>query len=195
VIAVSCAEAQFGWAAGRITLGAVFIIAAVAKLRGLDGFVESFAAGAGLPNGLSRASAYAICIGELALAGALLLSKGAVLVPASAALFLVVATAFLIRLRKRGGGLGCNCFGVGQRPVGWVELVRNALLIALAVALSMVERSCPHMLLSDVGVGDLVVIVACLSVGGAALVTLSRAVDLLTGPGRTGPSGGQAPAV
>ena len=52
--------------------------------------------------------------------------------------FLCVGTAALLMLRRRGYQGGCACFGdhVGDGPVGLLDLVRNAVLIAVSFAVT-----------------------------------------------------------
>jgi hypothetical protein len=65
------------------------------------------------------------------------LAVGLLAVPAGGALaalaLLLIFSAVLVRALRRGGEVRCACFGqVGGPPLSWVELVRNALLAALA---------------------------------------------------------------
>jgi uncharacterized membrane protein YphA (DoxX/SURF4 family) len=110
-------------------LAAVFGWAAVAKLRDRTATARSFAA-----FGLPAPDALAVVVPtlELALAATLLVSPalGATLALAALAGF----TTQLLLARRRGVDAGCGCFG-GARPAAPnVELARNAVLAAAAVA-------------------------------------------------------------
>lgn len=117
--------------AAAIVLAAVFAVAAVAKLRQPVSTARSFAA-LGLP--APAVLAYAVPAVEAGLAVAL------VAVPRAAAwvaiVLLAAFTAVLARSITKGTGAPCACFGSARRasePVSGVELVRNAMLAALAV--------------------------------------------------------------
>jgi uncharacterized membrane protein YphA (DoxX/SURF4 family) len=109
----------------------VFAVAAVAKLRQPASAARSFAA-LGLP--ASGVLAYAVPAAEAGLAVALVAAPRAA---AWAAIALLAAfTAVLARAVIKGTGAPCACFGSARRasePVSGVELVRNAMLAALAV--------------------------------------------------------------
>jgi uncharacterized membrane protein YphA (DoxX/SURF4 family) len=112
-----------------VALAAVFAWAAVAKLRRRPATVRSFAA-SGLP--APDVLAVAVPAGEIVLAAVLVASPAA-----GATLALAVLAGFTTQLllaRRRGVDTGCGCFG-GARPAAPdVELARNAVLAAVAVA-------------------------------------------------------------
>jgi len=117
--------------AAAIVLAAVFAVAALAKLRRPAATASSFAA-LGLP--LPGALAYAVPAVEALLAVALVAAPA----PAAwaAVVLLVAFTAVLARALARGTGVPCACFGSARRatePVSGAELVRNAMLAALAI--------------------------------------------------------------
>lgn len=117
--------------AAAVVLAAVFAMAAVAKLRRPAATSSSFAA-LGLPQ--PGMLAYAVPVVEVVLAVALIDAPA----PAAwAAIVLLAAfTAVLARAIAKGTGAPCACFGSARRatePVSSVELVRNAMLAALAV--------------------------------------------------------------
>ena len=110
-----------------LALAVVLGWAAVAKARRGQATAESFRA-LGVPAPLARV----LPVIELVLA------LGLVVVPApaaaAAALLLVVFTLVLLRAIGEGVTVGCNCFGsTRSEPVSSVEILRNALLLALAV--------------------------------------------------------------
>jgi hypothetical protein len=110
-----------------LALAAVFVRAAVAKLRDRPATAKGFAA-----LGLPAVAATVVPLAELALAVTL------VLVPQWGAVFALAMlagfTAFLVLALRSGVHAGCNCFGSArQRPVSLADVVRNAVLAALAV--------------------------------------------------------------
>lgn len=119
-----------------LVLAAVFVAAAVAKLRDPMGTTRTFRA-LRLPS--PRALARAVPVTELALAVALVVRPW---IGGLAAL--VLLTAFTVLLAgevRRGSGVSCGCFGsAGTAPISFVELVRNGLLGGLAVAAAFAEQ-------------------------------------------------------
>jgi hypothetical protein len=113
-----------------VALAAVFAWAAVAKLRRRPATVSSFAA-FGLPAPASLA--VAVPATELVVAALLVVRPvlGATLALAALAGF----STQLVLARRRGIDAGCGCFG-GVRPAGPnVDLARNAVLAAAALAI------------------------------------------------------------
>ena len=116
-------------AAAAIAIAAVLAVAAVAKWRDRSGTVSSFAQ---LHLPAPRAMAWLVPAAEVAVA-ALVLAVPAVAGWAAVAL-LAAFTAVLGRAVSSGLDVPCACFGAArQEAVSHVELVRNVLLIALAV--------------------------------------------------------------
>ena len=113
--------------AAALVLAAVFVHAAVAKLRDQHGTATAFR-----ELGLPGSAATVVPIVELALAAALIVVPGWAAVVALA--LLAGFTTFLGLSIRAGVQAGCNCFGSARRaPVSWIELARNGLLAALAV--------------------------------------------------------------
>lgn len=122
--------------AARIALGAVFLAAAVGKVRpaAFRAFVASLGPVRGLPRRFARPAA-AVVIGVEALAVAALAAPvtavaGYLLAAAALAVFSAVAMA----AARRGERLRCRCFGADTGPIGRTQLGRNALLAAVALA-------------------------------------------------------------
>jgi hypothetical protein len=110
-----------------LVLAAVFVRAAVAKLADRQATATAFG-----ELGLPAVAATAVPLVELALAGAL------VVVPAWGGVFALALlagfTAFLILAIRSGARTGCNCFGSARRgPVSWNDVLRNCVLVVLAV--------------------------------------------------------------
>jgi uncharacterized membrane protein YphA (DoxX/SURF4 family) len=112
-----------------VALAAVFGWAAVAKLRDREATTRSFAA-FGLP--APGALAVVVPASELALGLTLVASP-----PFGATLALAVLAGFttqLVLARRRGIDAGCGCFGGAKPAAPGVEIARNALLAAAALA-------------------------------------------------------------
>ena len=126
---------EVGYAAALL-LAAVFGWAGLAKLRTRDQTARTFRAfGLAAPDAL----AVGVPVTEVGLA------VGLVVVPGWAALgALAVLAGFstvLVRAMRAGVDVGCGCFGTAKRePVSFVELVRNGLLGAAAVAAAFAPR-------------------------------------------------------
>lgn len=113
-----------------LLLAAVFVLAGAAKLARPAATATSFVA-LGVP--AAPAAARAVPFVELLVAAALLASPrpGAI----GALALLTPFTAVLARAVAAGSQTPCNCFGTARaEPVSWVDVVRNVMLGALAVA-------------------------------------------------------------
>lgn len=122
-------------AAVILVLAVTFAAAAVHKLRDRQPFVATL--DALVPGRAARPLAYAVPVGELLLAGALV----AGVLPRLVALLCIAALAVfslaLLRLRDAGRGravIPCNCFGAAGDGDPATGLVRNGLLMGLAMA-------------------------------------------------------------
>ncbi|MGH1503365.1 MAG: MauE/DoxX family redox-associated membrane protein [Acidimicrobiales bacterium] len=120
-------------------LAAVFVWAAVAKLRDREGTTVDFAA-MGLP--APGLSAVVVPGAELAVAVALVVGAaiGGVPVGAYAAFVLLVGfTVHLASIVQSGRPVACRCFGgASTEPVSSRSLVRNAALLGLAAFVALV---------------------------------------------------------
>jgi hypothetical protein len=117
--------------AARVVLAIAFVFAAVEKLRDVTRvraqMTELLGARAG------SIATIATPIVELALAVALVLARSSAAPGILAALVLLAFTAVLVRAEARH--VPCPCFGGGapERPVGPLSILRNGVLLALAV--------------------------------------------------------------
>lgn len=113
-----------------VVLAAVFVVAAVTKLAAPSAWVAQ-AAGLGVP----RAVALVVPVVEVVL-GAWLLVQWERRTAAVAAAGLIAAFSALIAFRlAKGQRPPCACFGsLSARPLGPGALVRNAVLLAAAIA-------------------------------------------------------------
>lgn len=114
----------------RVTLGAVYLVAGVFKL----------VAGAAWPRqaadlGVPRRVAVAVPYGEIALGAALATQ---LLRPWPAIASIVLLVAFTVVIVRRLGDASrppCACFGTrSSRPLGPLHLIRNAILLMIAIA-------------------------------------------------------------
>jgi hypothetical protein len=110
-------------------LAAVFVWAAVAKLRAPGRTARSFEA---LQLPLARPLALGVPVLELVVAALLVLAPP---VGGAAAVALLAAFTALLALQVRAGStVACGCFGsAGTEPVGAADLVRNAALLLGAI--------------------------------------------------------------
>jgi uncharacterized membrane protein YphA (DoxX/SURF4 family) len=127
----------------RLVLAAVFLVAAVGKVRDQAGTrqsLESF----GVPRALAPAAAAALPVVELGVAVALVPVATAWGAGVAALALLVAFTAALTIGLLRGVEAECHCFGaVSSRPVGPATLARNLVLVALATVLVAAGRDTP----------------------------------------------------
>ena len=112
-----------------VLLAAVFAFAGGAKLADQKATAQGFR-----DLGLRNPDRLAVQIPAIELATAVLL----VAAPAGGAVMaLVLLVAFSIFLARRlasGSEATCKCFGsMRTRPIGWTDLLRNAVLAALAI--------------------------------------------------------------
>lgn len=155
----------------RALLGLTFLASATGKLRDLTAFaaaVEDFDV---IPRQSARAAAFAVVIGELALVVAMGVG-GPLLVPgfAAAAVVLVLFTAVLADALRRRRAVSCNCFGAATTRVSGYDIVRNAGLIAVAVAGALNARAAEQQ-----GISGSEVLVLVLMAAGLALIALNFA--------------------
>jgi hypothetical protein len=121
----------------RLTLGGVWIVAAIAKLamgRGRSTIVEQFTLLRGAP---ARAVGLVLPILELVLGLLVLTGIGLQWAAAVSAVTLAAFSIVLVQALIRGQSIRCNCFGtVSDAELGWGSAVRNAGLLALAIFLA-----------------------------------------------------------
>lgn len=118
----------------RMSLAAMFLVAAVAKLTDREGAREG-TTGFGVPPALATPFMFGLPLLELVVAG-LLIPRNTVLLGAILALALFVAFAGSITVNMvRGRNAECHCFGaLYSERVGWRSLSRN-IALGLAAAL------------------------------------------------------------
>lgn len=123
-------------ALARVLLGFALARAAWHKARDLPAFRRALADYALLPERSVALAAPALCASELALAGGLAWPGGASAASGGAAgLLLLYSGAIAINLARGRAAIDCGCSGpAAARPLGPDLLLRNAALIALALA-------------------------------------------------------------
>jgi hypothetical protein len=122
----------------RCLLGTVFLISCCGKLVGRGAFGAFVASVRGmrvLPPVLARPVALAVVAAEAAvcLLVAVPARSAALAGFAVAAGLLAVFTAGIVLARRRGVRAPCRCFGPSRVPLGSRQVVRNAVLAAVAV--------------------------------------------------------------
>ena len=120
-------------AAASAVLGAVFLISGILKVSAPQQWrVQSAALG------VARPIAAVVPYAELVV-GALLVTQIARRVVALAALALLCGfTALLVLRLVQGRRPPCACFGAWTtKPIGWRNVVRNAVLLALAAVVAL----------------------------------------------------------
>ncbi|BCX03560.1 MAG: hypothetical protein KatS3mg053_1498 [Candidatus Roseilinea sp.] len=122
-------------AALHLSLGCVFILAAVGKLRTwgtLRDAVERLTM-----HRLSGAAAQSAALGlppaEFALGVGLLVGFWPALLPAMAGTLLGIFSVVIAAHLRRGNNLSCNCFGESSAAIGPSALVRNLILLGMAL--------------------------------------------------------------
>ena len=150
--------------AAAVALAAIFAIAAVAKLRNLAATERDFI-GLGLP----RASFFArfVPLAELSIVALLLIvpPAGAIAALISLAFF----TTFLIGRLRAGVHAPCACFGASKaQPISAVDVIRNLLLMALAIVSLATERP------TKISALDALVVIAAIVIAGGALHLAGR---------------------
>lgn len=125
----------------RIAFAVVFSVSGLAKLLDLAGTRQSLRE-FGSPEPLVSAGAVGLPILELLVAAALT-ATGTAQVAAAAALVLLAGFTVAIGYQlARGGAPRCNCFGpMSGDAVGWNSIVRNAVLIAVAVIILLAPHA------------------------------------------------------
>ena len=128
--------------AARILLGAIFLWASVTKVPDMAAFAESVANYRIVPPALVPAVAAAVVGVEIAAGVALVLNvwvRAAALVLSA---LLAVFTVGLASALARGIDLSCGCFG-GNAPATWWTVLRDVVLLGLAVAVAISSPPSP----------------------------------------------------
>jgi hypothetical protein len=167
---------QGAWIA-RLMLSAVLALSASGKLADRAGTRRAVAE-FGIPAGQVTMVAWALPLAEAGLAGALLPHVTAPLAGLAALLLIGVFTIAVARLLRRGQRPACSCLGaVSAEPIGPATIIRNAVLMALAVTVTWSSLRYPRV--PGALPGGLAVGLAVLAVIGAVLCWLAGQVRVL----------------
>ena len=132
---------SFAFAVASWSLGAILAMAALHKLRTMERFPALLQAYRLLPPSWSRVAAYGVAVSELAVALGLFALFEAALV--SVALLLALyAAAMAINLGRGHRAIDCGC-GDEPVPLSWALVLRNGVLVLLALGALALERSEP----------------------------------------------------
>jgi uncharacterized membrane protein YphA (DoxX/SURF4 family) len=127
--------------AGRLLLGAVWLVAGASKITDLDASVRAVRAYRLLPETAAQVVGAGLPVVELLLGVLLVVGAG---VRAGAAVSAALMLAFVVGIASawaRGLRIDCGCFGsggelaAGQDPAYGLELARDAALLLIAVLL------------------------------------------------------------
>ena len=120
----------------RASLALLLFGHAVAKARALRHFAATLADYRLLPPAAARPAALGLCAAESATAAALLVPASAAQAALAAALlFALYAFAIAVNLIRGRRDIDCGCAGpAAQMPLSGALVVRNALLVAAAIA-------------------------------------------------------------
>jgi len=131
----------------RFVVGEVFLLAGLAKIADRNAFEAATARYGLLPTRFVRPVARWMPILEVAAGGALLIGAGVVYASAALAGALVAFTAVVGVSLLRGESFDCGCRAAGApRKIGWGVVIRNLVLIAMAVVAAI---EAPHVLALD----------------------------------------------
>ncbi len=107
----------------RITLGLLFLISAISKLKSFPQYVATVSNFRLLPESFTRLAAVLVLISELLIV--LFLFKWQVVAFYLASILLIIFSAAFASVLFRNIQTTCNCFGTSQHPISQADLVRN----------------------------------------------------------------------
>jgi uncharacterized membrane protein YphA (DoxX/SURF4 family) len=121
----------------RLTLGLIFMISALTKLRDVSAFVQGVLEYGVLPRPLARLYGRLLPFAELGTALLLLSGVGLVVAISLAVLLLASFSIATVAVTVQGRDIDCHCFGSARRHsrVGWHTLGRDVALLLLALRL------------------------------------------------------------
>ena len=148
---------------GAASVSVVFTVAALGKVADRASFVRALRSQGLTVRWARRTAAVVIPTCELACAIALWIPSLRRAAAVVAALMLVAFTLVLVRSIVTGVKADCGCFGSSARDnVSWVSVVRNGVLVALALTAAVPEPDGvgpAAALLAGIGAGVLVLVV------------------------------------
>ena len=123
----------------RFALALLFLLSGLAKLPRREEFVRAVRNYRLVPDRAGRVVAEVLPAVEIASGVLLALGLGIRPVAALLALFLVGFSAAIAINLLRGRTIDCGCFGpVGNRRITWLTVVRNVVLVGMAVQIAAV---------------------------------------------------------
>jgi hypothetical protein len=143
----------------RCALGLVFLVSAVSKLRGFAAFADSVRDIGAVPPGMIRAVALAVTLAECATVP--LLAAAPIAGSLVAAGLLVGFSATIALVLRRGATVVCRCFGSSTSVFARRHLVRNALLLTVAMVGLMTTLYAPG--IDDLGAVAVAVVAGLLA--------------------------------
>ncbi|MGI8589295.1 MAG: MauE/DoxX family redox-associated membrane protein [Chloroflexia bacterium] len=121
----------------RLTLGGVFLLGTLGKLRDPAGSLAALKRRAWVPDWAARLGVWGLPLLEAVVGGLLLAGLGLQWAAFAAAAMMVVFTANVLADLSRGKAEPCHCFGSFSREnVSALTLVRDLALLGLAAALA-----------------------------------------------------------
>jgi thiol-disulfide isomerase/thioredoxin len=164
---------------GRLSLSAVFLVAAIGKLTDRRGSRQALAE-FGVPGIAATPIAFVLPMLEIAIAALLLFSTSARTGALAAIVLLGVFITGMAVSLARGRRPDCHCFGqLHSAPVGSLTVLRNVLLAAVAGVVLWQGGENPHLMLG--GAGFSAVAWIALVVAAAALTVAAVEGWLLLG--------------
>ena len=166
------------WDYARGVIGLAFALAVVGKALDLDSFVQGIRSADLLPRGRAKPAASAVVALETLTVG-LMLPGGTWSVTGlllAAAQLTGYSAVLVVMLRK--GDVRCACFGPATRVVSAADLVRNAVLAAVAVAGVVAWSRSP----GDLATSDAVLVLAPAVATVLLLVALDDVVAVVRTP-------------
>jgi hypothetical protein len=164
----------------RSLVALVFLVSAAGKVQGrtsLAAFAASVRAFGLLPSAWAGVAAGGVIACELAVVPLVAVPRTAVFGSALATALLAAFTTAVALVLRRGRAVACRCFGHASAPVGRRHLVRNGLLMVLALGAvhSPGPAHPPGVLLAVLGG----------TAGALVLIRLEDLIDLFATPARS----------
>jgi hypothetical protein len=166
----------------RVLIGTVFLVSAATKLRSpaaFAAFTRSVRKMKLVPAALVTPVAAGVVSGEVSIVALLAVPVDvtALLGLAVAAGLLTAFTVAIVLVVRRGTDLTCQCFGASTVPLGRVHVVRNLVLLAVAVAGALATRSGGQLHPADAAIA-----VTAGLVGGGLVTVLDDILRLFAPP-------------
>ncbi|MET7302452.1 MauE/DoxX family redox-associated membrane protein [Embleya sp. NPDC005575] len=115
-------------------VGLVFAVSAVSKFRDFGGFVGSVPHLVPMPTGWARPTAVLVVAAETSVPVLVAVPPPGALGFGVAAALLIAFTVAIATALRRDRRSSCRCFGASDVPLGTRHLVRNGVLLAVALA-------------------------------------------------------------